>query len=84
MKNVYYRLKKECTKSCNKKYISYGVEIIENGVQTQYVSNVFAQKRYAKKLVHACNKYDVDPIHIYDVIENMSWEIKNPAKHSFF
>jgi len=79
MKKVVYKLKKECTTShC----VSYGVEVFENGIQTQYVPNVSNKKRYAKKLVRTCNKNHVDPIHLRDLIEDMSWEIMRAEKQS--
>lgn len=78
MDDIIYRIREEYTSE----QISYGVEIWENSVQIEYIPNVFTEKEYAERLVDNCNKYQASPIHIYDIIENMYFEIKNTANPS--
>lgn len=75
MKKIIYRLKTERTKPYNKKYVSYGVEVLENGELTQYIPEAFTDRKSAKKFVRLCSKLDVAPIHVSDVLEDLSKDV---------
>ena len=46
MYGILYRIREEYINE----QISYGIDIWENGVQTEYIPNVFTEKKYAEKL----------------------------------
>ncbi len=69
MQNIIYRFRK------NSRQKTYGIEIVEEGEPVQYIPDVFKKRRHIKKLVHICNKHDVSPMHIHDVIEDMKYEM---------
>lgn len=72
MDKIIYQIREENTKEEK----SYGIEIIKNGVQIKYLPNVFNEKAHAEKLVETCNKYEISPIHILDIIDDMYYDIR--------
>jgi len=71
MNEIFYRIREDRENG----QTSYGVEVWENNVLTEYIPNVFTEKGHAEKLVNTCNSYKVPSIHIRDIIENMYFEI---------
>ena len=71
MENLIYQLKEENSNG----QTSYGIEILENGIKTKYIPNVFAEKELAEKLIRRCNSYRIPPIHILDVIEDAYFDL---------
>lgn len=71
MKNVVYRLIKECTKTNGTGKKSYGVEVIKDGVRAEYIGGAFEKKRKGRKFIRLCRKHDVSPVHVADVLEDM-------------
>ena len=77
MKKVFYKLRKERILPSEKQFTTYGIEVLENGVQTEYISGVSDNKKLVRNMVRICNKNDVEPVHIHDVIEDMTWELNH-------
>ena len=55
-------------------YSAYGVRISridsEECEQVRYISNVFIDEQDAKKFVEACNRLQLSPVHIDDVVQD--------------
>jgi hypothetical protein len=41
-----------------------------NGEVAEKISNAFLDKGYAEKIVLLCNRLQLSPAHIYEVVEN--------------
>lgn len=51
-------------------YSTYGISALKNDKQIAFVSDVSPDRPAVEALVRKCNKYSLDPIHLYDVIED--------------
>lgn len=51
-------------------YIGYGIKVVENGKEMLKISDVSTDKDAVKALAEKCNKGCLDPIHLFDVIED--------------
>ncbi len=49
-------------------YITYGIEITDGN---RIISDVSCNKEKANNIVNLINKYQVSPVHLYEVIENL-------------
>ena len=72
-KIIEYRMVEETllSKELGVYYHTYGIAVFENGKQTELVSDVSLDRTTVKELVRKCNKYALEPIHLYDVIEDI-------------
>lgn len=50
----------------------YGIEVWENQTDSLIcaIEDVFTSRCQAKELAELCNRLELDPIHLYDVIED--------------
>lgn len=49
------------------KCVTYGIAAVNENLT---VNDVFANKKQAKELVRKCNKYDLSPIHLDEIIQD--------------
>ena len=52
------------------KYVTYGIRCSRNLREIAFVSDVSADAADIELLVDLCNKEQLEPIHLYDVIED--------------
>ncbi len=63
-----YRLKKGyCNALCHD---AWGIEAVSEDGQTVLVENVFPDRDRAEKFVSLCNTLSLDPVHLYEVLED--------------
>ena len=72
-KVIEYKLVEETlfSQELGRYYRTYGIAVFENGKQTELVSDVSLDHTDVESLVSKCNKYGLEPIHLYDVIEDL-------------
>ena len=70
-----YNLLYEVVEENSNGQTSYGIEILENGIKTKYIPNVFKEKELTEKLVNKCNTHRIPPIHILDLIEDAYFDL---------
>ena len=70
MKKLHYRY---MTQNLNQTdigaYASYGITLKNDPSVT--VNDVSYEKKVVKRIVHALNRYQAEPVHLMDVIEDM-------------
>ena len=49
---------------------AYGIELRKNGSIEEYIVDISTNRDRVSLLINLCNKLNLDPIHIYDVIED--------------
>ena len=49
---------------------AYSIIVKNNGEVAEKISNAFLNKGYAEKIVLLCNRLQLSPAHIYEVVEN--------------
>lgn len=52
-------------------YITYGIQIYNDGELIREISDVSTSERKVADLCECCNRLKLDPIHIDDVIEDI-------------
>ncbi len=52
----------------NQLHTVFGIDITDNGVVVRMIPNVFYCKEKGQSFVDLCNRLELDPIHIDDVI----------------
>lgn len=52
-------------------YIGYSIEILSEGISIEYIPDVFLEETDAKKYISLFNKLELDPVHIYDVLDDI-------------
>lgn len=67
----YFSIRETYTKPCAGHYKAYAI-IVRNRMDTvAYVPDVFLKRKQAKRFVALCNKLALDPIHLFDAIEDV-------------
>ena len=70
----YYTVKESFYTEGVGSYTAYGIGVCENdrcGRKTlNYIPDVFLHKQEAEQLVALCNHLGLDPMHLYDVVED--------------
>ena len=56
-------------------YVSYGISVSLNGQTVAFVSDVSPDGADVERLVERCNREQLDPIHLNDVIEDHLSEV---------
>ncbi len=51
-------------------YISYGITVRSNGETIMTISDMSLNRELVDELVSRCNSLQLDPLHLYDVIED--------------
>ncbi len=51
-------------------YISYGINLYNNGKCIKHIPNVFTDKITAETFINLCNKHKLSPIHLEDFIDD--------------
>ncbi len=67
---IEYVIEKESGEVINETSQSYSIVVKNDGAVTEKVPNAFLDERYAEKIVSLCNRLQLSPIHIYEVVEN--------------
>jgi len=61
-------------KSNDSNQSTYGIEVLEykngNLIFVDEITNVSSDQEFVKRLVDDCNTYQLDPVHLRDVIED--------------
>ena len=52
-------------------YTVWGVDLFENGALLESVPDVFFEREKAEYYIGLFNELELDPIHLYDVIEDI-------------
>ena len=69
---IKYLRTKNSTIIDNINYTTYGVEVLDNKdgdlILLDEITDVSSDKDLVQQLVDDCNKYDLDPVHLRDVI----------------
>ncbi len=61
---IKYKISRElCT------YNTYSI-IFQNGKQINKISDAFASKEKAQNFIDICNKHNIEPVHIYNVLDD--------------
>ena len=74
---IMQKIKYILTKQIKGLSVVYNIDIMEEGVYTKSIPTTFKSRIKAQNLVSLCNKYNVDPIHILDIMEDMHYNSKN-------
>ncbi len=53
------------------KHTVYGMEVHQNGRVMRAIADIFFDKKRALHFVELCNRLQLDPIHLDDVIEDI-------------
>ena len=67
-------------------YVSYGIYAVDSRTDqiVKQVHDVFVSESKAEKFISQCNKYELSPIHLLDVIDDtLSWQKYNTSKFNF-
>jgi hypothetical protein len=70
---IYYRVRAQrFAHPDGGRYTGYGIEAVDrkSGKRLAYQPDVFCDKDQASALADACNKGKLEPVHLFDVIEN--------------
>ena len=51
-------------------YFSYGIEMVKKGVLYHKISDISTDKNFVADLAQRCTLGQVDPIHLFDIIED--------------
>ena len=51
-------------------YESFGISVLKNNTVLSYVSDVSVDEQFILELAQRCTSGQLDPIHLYDVIED--------------
>ena len=51
-------------------YTSYGIKAFKDGKEVGFVSDVSVDRDFVEELVELCNTEQLDPIHLFDVVED--------------
>lgn len=57
------------------KTITYNIEVIENETTTCVIPTDFKERQHAKNFVAICNKFNVEKIHVRDVMKDILYDI---------
>lgn len=66
----YLIIRETYTNPCTGQYKAYAVIVRKNLEAVAYVPDVFIKKKQAKRFVALCNRYALDPVHLFDAIED--------------
>lgn len=70
---MFYKIRVDEVKDeLNNTHIVYGIDVYQC---VHSVPDVFTDEQCAKQFIQRCNDFDLDPIHLNDVIENCLAEI---------
>ena len=53
-------------------YVTYGIRVSSNGTQIAFASNVSTNESEVRELTTLCTKEQLEPIHLNDVIEDLT------------
>ena len=70
MKKITYELTETVCKLCETPVISYGIVCKKKGKIEKKYPDIMPDKVKIQELVDECNKSDVDPKHLEDIIED--------------
>ena len=70
----YYTVKESLYNEEVGSFTAYGIGVCETNPYTRktlkYISDVFLDQKKAEKIVGLCNRLQLDPIHLFDVVED--------------
>lgn len=52
-------------------YVGYSVIILSDGKCIEYIPDVFLEEGEARKYILLFNELELDPVHIYDVLDDI-------------
>lgn len=66
----YLIIRETYTNPCTGQYKAYAVIVRKNLEAVAYVPDVFLKRKQAKRFITLCNRYALDPVHLFDAIED--------------
>ena len=64
-----YKIKEKLvTNDNNQTYTSFGIEYPEENL---YIPDIFSDRKCAEDFIALCNRLDLSPVHIFDVLEDI-------------
>lgn len=63
-----YSIRIDVIQDGDRKRTAYGLDIKPHGIS---IPDIFTDRKPAEQLADACNRLDVSPIHIYEIIEDI-------------
>ncbi len=76
MERIVCKLKQEIISLKGENRPVYTVEVMGSDTRTPSLIVLFTQEYYAQKLASLCNEYDIDPIHILDIMEDLLYDVE--------
>ena len=66
----FYTMKESLCSEDVGSFTTYGIGVCENNQRLEYISDVFLDQQKAKQFVVLCNRLQLDPLHLSDVIKD--------------
>lgn len=68
---IFYKIRQDQLKDEDiGRYISYGIDVVENEAVLRSVKDITTDEARLSGLVDLCNKLQLSPVHLDDVIED--------------
>ena len=68
MRTEYEMIQENLTDSDLGSYVAYGIAVMRGEERVRMVSDVFLDRAKAAEFVELCNRLELDPVHLDDVI----------------
>ena len=66
----FYTMKESLCSEDVGSFTTYGIGVCENHQHLEYISDVFLDQQKAEQFVVLCNRLQLDPLHLSDVVED--------------
>lgn len=67
---IQYQLVKEAVSANGTQYDTYGITVLVDGEPLSTIGDLSVDPAAVKRLIDLCNREELDPIHLDEVIEN--------------